>query len=517
MLAAPKRSTLFAAALLVLGASACGEPDSGAAVAGTDAGSASVAAPAETMLADAPASEPQPVAADTADDPLLAAAMEPWTGDLDAIAKRGLLRVGIPYGLATYFIDGPVQRGVTYDLVLAFEQALRARLGEQGAKLTVFVVPTNRSRLLPMLDEGRIDIAAGNITVTPERAARVEFSVPFRTDVRQVLVLGPAAPEVASAEDMLASTVHVLPGSSFREYLATLNARRQQAGKPPFPVVETDPWLSSDDLIEMVAAGILPATVADEPAAEFMARIFPALRVRKDLVLASSQHVAWAMRKNSPALKAAVDAFVSEARKGTRLGNVLLNKYLKDQEWAKNALSPGNRVRLEEIAELLRTYSAQYDFDWLMIGAQGFQESGLDQSKRSHVGAVGVMQLMPTTARDPNVAIPGIEDTENNIHAGVKYLRFLRNRYFDDPAITPLDQTLFSFAAYNAGPGNIAKARKRAAELGLDPNVWLDNVEIATAKTVSREPVVYVRNIYKYYVAYKTVNQNSRRAPENGG
>ncbi len=155
------------------------------------------------------------------------------------------------------------------------------------------------------------------------------------------------------------------------------------------------------------------------------------------------------------------------------------------------------------MAGLLKTYAGKYDFDWLMIAAQGYQESYLDQSKRSPVGAIGVMQVMPATARDPNVAIPQIHLQEPNIHAGVKYLRFLRDRYFSDPVLSDLDRTLFSFAAYNAGPGNVAKARKRAAKLGLDPNQWLDNVEIAAAKVVSREPIVYVRNIYKYFVAYK--------------
>jgi membrane-bound lytic murein transglycosylase MltF len=146
-----------------------------------------------------------------------------------------------------------------------------------------------------------------------------------------------------------------------------------------------------------------------------------------------------------------------------------------------------------------------YDFDWLMIGAQGYQESQLDQSARSHAGAIGIMQLLPTTAADPNVGIPDITTERDNIHAGVRYLRFLRDRYFSEPAINALDQVLLSFAAYNAGPGNIAKSRKLAAKMGLNPDVWFDNVELATAKAVSREPVIYVRNIYKYYIAYRRI------------
>jgi membrane-bound lytic murein transglycosylase MltF len=511
----PSPFALLAAALLAAGITACGDSDAPAppasAAATTEAAAPSPAEPAS----EAPANDAEASTVEAeSDDPLIAAARVPWKGDLDAIVERGLLRVGLPYGLATYFLDGPTQRGIAYERVQAFEKSLRKRLGESAARLKVLIVPASRSRLLAMLDEGLVDVAAGNITVTPQRAEALDFSAPFRTDVRQVLVLGPAAPEVTSAEDMLGSAVHVLPGSSYQEYIAALNTRRATEGKAAFPVVETDPNLTPEDLIEMVAAGIVPATVTDQLIAEFFVPIFPTLKVREDLVLANGQQVAWAMRKGSPALKAAVDAFVAESKKGTTLGNVLLNKYLKDQKWAKNALAAEDRGRFESITKFLKTYAGQYDFDWLMVAAQGYQESGLDQTKRSRVGAIGVMQLMPTTASDPNVGIPGIDDPENNIHAGVKYLRFLRDRYYSDPAITPLNQALFSFAAYNAGPGNIARARKRATALGLDPDVWFDNVEIATAKTVSREPVVYVRNIYKYYVAYKTITQEVRSSAQ---
>jgi membrane-bound lytic murein transglycosylase MltF len=279
------------------------------------------------------------------------------------------------------------------------------------------------------------------------------------------------------------------------------------AGKAPFPIEAADENLTDDDLIEMVGSGVIPATIADEPVAQLFAQVFDNVRVREDIVLASNQHIAWAMRKDSPKLKALVNAYVAEARKGTKLGNILLARSLKSAEWAKNALAAEDRQRFKDIADLLKTYAGNYDFDWLMIAAQGYQESQLDQSKRSAVGAIGVMQLMPATAQDPNVGIPDIQKAEPNIHAGVKYLRFLRDRYYGDQALSKLNQTLFSFAAYNAGPGNVAKARKRAAKLGLDPNVWLDNVEIAAAKVVSREPVVYVRNIYKYYVAYKLLTE----------
>ena len=116
-----------------------------------------------------------------------------------------------------------------------------------------------------------------------------------------------------------------------------------------------------------------------------------------------------------------------------------------------------------------------------------------------------MMQILPSTAADANVGIPDIEAIESNVHAGVKYLRFLKERYFSSDDIDPLDQVLFAFAAYNAGPANISKARQKATEMGLDPNSWFGETEVAAAKSISREPVIYVRNIYKYYVAYKQI------------
>jgi membrane-bound lytic murein transglycosylase MltF len=459
-----------------------------------------------------------PAAPDTADiedpgDPLLEAALEPWTGDLDGMLERKMLRVGIPVGLTTYYLDGADQRGPTYDIVVAFEKDLKARLGKQAGNLTVVVVPTRRDRLLDMLVEGKIDIAAGTLTVTPDREARVDFSRPLYTGVRELLVTGPALPATVTEEGMLRSAVHVRRSSSFFEHLSALNARRVAGGKRPFPIVEADENLTTEDLLEMLQAGLIPATIADGPVIDALEDVFPDIHVHDDPPLAEAQAYAWAFRKGSPELAEQVDAFVKVAKKGTKLGNILLARYTKDSQWLQNAGAPEDRTRFEAVIDHLRSYADRYDFDWLMIGAQGYQESRLDQRKRSPVGAIGVMQVMPTTAKDPNVGIPDIHELESNIHAGVKYLRFLRDRYFSEPGLSPLDRTLFSFAAYNAGPGNIIKARKRAAKIGLDPNVWLDNVEIAAARVISREPVVYVRNIYRYYIAYKLIAQAQGTGP----
>jgi membrane-bound lytic murein transglycosylase MltF len=447
------------------------------------------------------------VATDGADgaDPILASALRPWTGDLDGMVERGMIRIAIPFGLTTYFLDGPDQKGITYDLVMQFEQFLKKRLGKPASRLTAVVLPTSRDRLLPMVRDGQADIAAGTLTITPERLSIVDFSDPLRSDVREVLVTGPAAPEIRSAAEVVGVPVHVRRSSSFYEHLKALNARLAAEGKEGVTVVEADEKLTTDDMIEMVASGLFPATVADEPVAEFLSQVFDDIAVHSELALAEGQSIGWAFRKSSPMLRAAVNDFVKTAQKGTSLGNTLLAKYLKSTKWVSNVLSQSEREKFKATVGLIKAYADRFEFDWLLISAQAYQESQLDQSKRSPVGAVGIMQVMPQTAKDPNVGIPDIHLAEQNVHAGVKYLRFLRDRYFSEPALSDLDRTLFSFAAYNAGPGNVRKARRRAESLGLNPNVWLDNVEIAAGMVISREPVTYVRNIYKYYVAYKSI------------
>jgi membrane-bound lytic murein transglycosylase MltF len=293
--------------------------------------------------------------------------------------------------------------------------------------------------------------------------------------------------------------------------VSALNEARNTAGKPVIPVQPIDENLDDYDILEMVNAGILPATIVDSHRAAIWAQVFDDITVHEDLVVNEGGMIAWALRPDSPALLAALNDFVVNVRKGSLLGNVLIKRYLGNQKFIENVRSKQALSRYDATLAIIKKYADQYEFDWLMIAAQGFQESGLDQNKRSHVGAIGIMQVMPATAKDRVVGIPDIEDADSNVHAGVKYLRYLRTKFFTDPEIAPLDWVLFAFAAYNAGPGNLSKARKRAEKMGLDPNRWFDNVEIAAAAAISREPVIYVRNIYKYYVAYKLLEKSREK------
>ena len=261
----------------------------------------------------------------------------------------------------------------------------------------------------------------------------------------------------------------------------------------------------------MANAGMVPMLIMDDHKARFWAQVFDRVTVHEDVAVREGGEIAWAFRKNSPKLKAAVNEFADKHKKGTLFGNMMFNRYLADASYVKNSLSATDIAKFNQTISFFRKYAGLYDFDYLMVMAQAYQELGLDQSRKSRAGAVGVMQVRPATASDPNVNIAGIDKLENNIHAGVKYLRFITDRYFADDT-DPVNQTLLAFAAYNAGPARIAQLRKLASEQRLDANKWFQNVEIVAAKKIGRETVDYVGNIYKYYVAYKMlVDQQARR------
>ena len=321
------------------------------------------------------------------------------------------------------------------------------------------------------------------------------------------MVTGPSAPNIASFGDLAGTPVHVRKSSSDFEHQAALNKSGSKRKRPLIPVHEADELLEDHDLLEMVNAGILPTVIVDSHKAALWAQAFENIEVHQNLAVHSGLSIAWAVRKDAPKLMQAVNGFVKMARKGTLLGNVLIKRYLTNTEWIENVRDNNSGTRDAKTIDIIRRYAERYAFDWLMIVAQAYQESKLDQRKRSPVGAVGIMQILPSTAADANVNIRDIDDPEQNVHAGAKYLRFIRERYFSAAEIDPLDQVLFSFAAYNAGPASITRARSEAAAMGFDANRWFGHVEVAASRTISREPVIYVRNILKYYVAYKHIEE----------
>lgn len=426
-----------------------------------------------------------------------------WTGDLDGMIQRRGIRVLVPYSKVWYFVDKGTQRGIAYDAGRLFEDELNKKLKNRNVRLHVFFIPVTRDEMVPGLVQGRGDIAVGNLTITPDRRKLVDFSIPNLRNVTEIVVTAPGAPAVAKAEDLSGREVYVRPSSSFMESLKALNDRLAKAKKPPVKIRPAPETLEEDDILEMVAAGLVQATIADQHIAEFWAKVFPKLVLNKTATLRTGGEIAWMFRKNSPQLKAEVDAFLGKYGEGSPVRTQLLQKYLQSTKWVKSARSGAELAKFQRTVELFRKYSGKYELDYLLMMAEGYQESGLNQEARSPVGAIGVMQVMPPTGKDMNVG--DITQLEPNIHAGVKYIRFMMNQFFADEPMDQLNKGLFTFASYNAGPGRIKQLRAAAAKRGLDPNRWFNNVELIAAERIGRETVQYVSNIYKYYLAYQMV------------
>jgi membrane-bound lytic murein transglycosylase MltF len=497
-----KSSAGIVAILCLLLAACGGKPEGDAAAAPTARGAAS-----------AKADEPQPY--QDLDTMAIKALAEPWFGDYDGLAERRFLRVVVPYSRTYYYMDGVVQKGASFELLREFEKSL-PRVGPGKIRPKIVIIPTTRDRIAASILEGRADIAVGGFAITAFRQQHVDFSRPLVDGIEDVVVTRKGAPPIATEADLAGREIHVRPRTGYADHLAELNARLGKAGLAPVVVVDADLRLEDEDIMQMVDAGILPATVVQRPVAEFWAQIYDRLEVHAAVPLRNDGRIGWVLRKDMPQLRAIVDEFVAGHREGTLFGNVLLQRYLGDVERIRNPADEEDLARFRAYADYFRRYASEYQLDWLLLAAQGYQESQLDQSRRSPAGAVGVMQLKPSTAADRNVGIADIRTAENNIHAGAKYLRFLADRYFSDPGIDALDQGLFALAAYNAGPARVARLRAKAATAGLDPDAWFHNVEVIAARDIGRETVDYVSNIYKYYVAYKVISaqrQASAAAP----
>ena len=453
------------------------------------------------LLAGALASARAQEAASRQLDEVQQALLQPFKGDWDEIRKRRLLRALVVYSRTLYFVDRGKQGGATYRMLKAFEDEVNARGGKKALGFHVVFVPVSRADLIPALLDGRGDIAAAKLVETPQRAQQVDFSASLIDGVDELVVTGPGGQPISSVDELAGHEIHVRRSSSYWEHLESLNARFTAEGKAPITLVPAPEELEDEDLLEFVNDGLIPITVCDVFHARFWKGFYPALRFDPAVAVSRGGSVAWLMRKDSPQLKGVVDGFVRRHRKGTTFGNVLLQQYQQRPRSVLPVTSGTSLRRFEQMVTIFRKYGQRYNIDPLLAMAQGYQESRLDQKVRSPVGAIGVMQLMPATGAQMKVG--DVENLEPNIHAGVKYLRHVEDTYFGEPGLDSLVKGFFAFASYNAGPNRIQALREETRRRGLDPNRWFGNVEYVVAERVGREPVTYVSNIFKYYVAYQ--------------
>jgi membrane-bound lytic murein transglycosylase MltF len=431
-----------------------------------------------------------------------------WTGDLQQIRQqRRLIRVLVSYSDTNFFVMRGKYRGLEYELLREYGRFLNRQPPKHKIKTNIVFRAIPFERLIPALREGRGDIAAAGLTITPERRKLVAFTTPYITNINEIIVTSKPAQGLKGLNDLAGRKVHVVAGSSYVQHLKRLNEQFKRDGLKPVNIVQADKNLEAEDVLQMVNSGIFELTVVDHHIADLWSKVLTDLVLRKDLVLNSGGKIAWAVRKENPELLASLNKFVKKHGQGTLLGNILIKRYYKDKRWIHNPTTAAEQKKLDKLKTLFKKYAKKYDFDWLKIAAIAYQESGFDQSKKNVTGAIGMMQILPSTAADHNIKISDVNDLENNIHAGVKYLGFLRKRYFSDPHISSADRVDFTVAAYNAGPAKINALRREAVKLNLDPSKWFFNVEHVARRVIGQETVRYVANVNKYFIAFKSVEQ----------
>ena len=440
----------------------------------------------------------------------LNAHLKQHTEDLDTLLKFGVIRMLAPYSRTFFFEDRGSFHGVSAEIADDLEKYVRRTYPKSRQKFVVVLIPTSRDRLLPDLLAGWGDVAVGDIAITPEREKQVTFTTPTFSGVTVIVVTKAGVAPMSAADDLSGKDIAASPAKSSYADLVALNERLTAAGRPPVSIFDLPPALEVEDMMEMVAADLLPAIPAERWVANTWAPLIPGLMIHDKAILESGTDLGWAVRPSNSKLLAMLNAFIGKVGGGSAQNlHDLAMYYVRHSERIHAATTPNEMKKFNATLAFFQEFGRAYDFDELMLVAQGYQESQLDQSTRSAAGAVGLMQLLPETGRE--MAVGNINEAKANVHAGAKYMRLMMDEYLRDATFDDQNRALFAFACYNAGPERIARLRNEAKTEGLDENVWFDNVERVAARRIGQETVRYVRNIYKYYIGYKLLLESQQR------
>jgi len=428
-----------------------------------------------------------------------------YTDDLPGLMGKKIIRVLTTMNRTNFFVSDGHLVGYEYSILKGYEDFLNQSASRKDLKMVLEFIPVARNELIPKLIQGYGDIAAAGLTITDERKKQVAFTDPYLKDVSEVVVTNRDAENLEKLSNLGGKKVYVRKSSSYFESLKNLNRRLQKNGKKPVKIEAISEDIETESILEMVNSGSIEITVSDSHIAKAWSKVLKNIIIHETLNLRSGSEIAWMVRKKNPELKKSLNRFLKTHKKGTMLGNIYFKRYFEHSKKLEDPTDPENWQQLKQYKSIIRKYAGQYNFDWLLILAVAFQESGLDHSKKSDAGAVGLMQMLPSTAKDKKIGISDIHKVENNVHAGVKYLAFLRDHYYSKADMKPRDRVRMTLAAYNAGPAKIRKVRALAEKMGLDKNRWFRNTEIAALRVVGQETVRYVSNINKYYVLYQAI------------
>jgi len=426
--------------------------------------------------------------------------LEERKSDLPEMIKAKKIRVLTTYSFANYFVSEGQSYGYEYSHMEEFRKFLNKGKGRRDIKVDFYYIPIPYDMLIPALQKGYGDIVAANLTITPERTRDVNFTDPYLWGIKEVLITNKNANRIDTLDDLAGLEIFVREDSSYHFSLKKLNEQFATKDLKPIEIVTLPGLVNTGEIIEMVNAGAIEMTFADSHIASFADKLFPDIKVYDNIILNDDVRFGWMVRKNNPQLKASLNDFIKTIKKGTLLGNINFNRYFKENPWVKKALERKDLNKFSTYAPLFKKYGEKYGIDWMLIAALSFQESRFNPNAKSRYGAVGLMQVLPSTAKEMGISNP--ESVEDNIHAGVKYLDYVRNRYFSDDNLPMDERVRFTLASYNAGPANIRRSRSTTEDMGYDSTMWFGNVEMGTMKRVGPEPVQYVRNINKYYLSF---------------
>lgn len=445
-------------------------------------------------------------------EPLLTNIMNYSTDDLDSMLKSRVIRVLVIPSEIMFHIDKGEKSGFSYEYMKLFEKQINKHFPRKNKhfKTRVVFIPVSKSKLIPGLIQGRGDIAMADISITDKRKEKIDFSDPYVTKVNVIVVTGPSSPKINTMDDLSGQEVYVHRASSYYEYLEKMNIDLSKAGKEHIKIKIIPEHMEGKDLLGMINAGLIGITLMDKYKAKFWSKRLPKIVLHPELIVKKDDAFAWMIRKDSPKLMKEVNRFIKTHKAGTLLGNILIKRYTDKYKFEEPSVSKKKLQKFDKVVKLFQKYSQQYNLNYHLVIAQAYQESKLNQKAKSSSGAVGVMQLLPSTGKSMKVG--NIKELEPNIHAGIKYHRWLIDRYFKKDEMDTFNRELFAFAAYNAGPRRVIDLRNTAKQRGYDPNIWFDNVEIIAAEKIGAETVTYVSNIYEYYIAYTLYEEKKKKS-----
>jgi membrane-bound lytic murein transglycosylase F len=428
---------------------------------------------------------------------------ERYVGDLDEIRKRGVLRVLTRNNSSAYFISKGEQRGFEFELARELAKDLGVRLA--------MVVPSSRDDLISILLAGGGDLIAAGMTVTDQRGEQVRFTTPMLRSARYVVTHAADTKLILGPEDLDQLAIHVRFSST------TFATARLLESTLAFqlPITEIKESMEMEEMLERVASGEFEATIVDQDI--FTLEQALGVPIASRLEAGEPLPKAWAARPDSIELSARADAFIRTHLRDGLIRILYQRYYAPTSKTVVNAhdhdFRADARGRISRFDELFKKEGEENGIDWRLLAAIAFTESRFDPKATSSFGAMGLMQLLPATAKA--VGVPSIDEVGDNVRAGARYLRRLIDAFAEE-GLEQRQQVRFAIAAYNVGIGHVRDARAIAVEVGLDKNVWFKNVEESLRlKKVPKwhekskfgycradEPIRYVSNVQSWYDVY---------------